>query len=240
MKKITTKVRYLFCISLLLVCGTATAQTNVVSPQSGLVTSETFDSNTGNFGTNDFTVELWMNTSNVQNAVLVGKREICNLGPGWNIMIGYINGASYPGNVGFEVLAPDADYSAAVTEINVTDGQWHHLALTRAGTVASIFVDGVIMASLTIPADTDLNNSAPLLLGRTVCEGAADIQPFQGQLAGLAIHDRALTPAEILSIYTNGGSNGFGPRHDSRTLRHIRAWRERNNRLSHRRLPPNP
>jgi hypothetical protein len=207
----TRIVRYLLCLSALLVCATVRAQT--AHP-------------TGNFGTRDFSVEFWMQTPVQQNAVLVGKREICNLGPGWNVSMGYVNGESFPGNVGLEIITSDAAYSAAATTVHISDGRWHQVVLTRLHTIVSIYVDGMQRASVTIPATTDMDNSVPLQVGRTVCEGAAGIDRYRGKVADLAIYNRALSAFEISAMYY-GAYNKSTSHFDSQTLHSIRKKLQR-------------
>ncbi|MDB6059238.1 MAG: cell wall/surface repeat protein [Verrucomicrobiales bacterium] len=169
----------------------------------------TMDASVGNFRTNDFTVEFWMKTASTTPAILVGKRQVCNLGPAWNVMIGYINGASNPGKIGYELLSSAGDYSSVVTNFSVNDNQWHHIALTRAGTNGSMYVDGALRTTNSFfPSSTiDFNNTSPLQIGLSPCQGPGGLAPYTGSLDELAIFNRALTAAEIQSIY-NAGSAG--------------------------------
>lgn len=171
----------------------------------------TMDAEAGNFRTNDFTVEFWMKTASSTPAILVGKRLNCGLGSAWNIMIGYINGASYPGKIGFELLSTVGDYSA-VAPNTVTDNQWHHIALTRAGTNGSMYVDGALRATNTFwPSSTiDFNNTAPLKIGLSPCQGPGGLAPYTGNLDELAIYNRVLSAAEIQNIYVAGSLGKCG------------------------------
>ncbi len=175
------------------------------------------DTSTGNFRTNDFTVEFWMQTSSSANMAVIAKREACDLDPsGWDIVMGYANGVQYnAGTIGFEVFDPTEADGPVVPNTTINDGLWHHVALTRAGTSVSMYLDGTMRTNITMASLIDFTNANPFQLGRNVCEGAAGIQPYQGLMDEISIYNRALSASEILAIYnadTFGkcGSSGGG------------------------------
>jgi hypothetical protein len=76
----------------------------------------------------------------------------------------------------------------------------YHLAITRRGSLYTIFVDGVPGGSATDTRPIP-NASAPLTIGQAEGIGYVD-----GCLDELTIHDRALTEAELLAIYQAGAA----------------------------------
>jgi hypothetical protein len=83
------------------------------------------------------------------------------------------------------------------------DGKWHHIAATYDGSVKRLYRDGVEIGSA--PKTGRINSSATdrQLIG----EGPDHIvDHFYGLVDELAIFDRALSPAEIQSIYDAGSS----------------------------------
>ena len=83
-------------------------------------------------------------------------------------------------------------------------GTWYHLAYTVDNTAQqqALYVNGARVASgtTTVPAGYD---TQPLLLGRDTENGSPNFF-LQGRIDEATIYNRALTPAEIASIYNAG------------------------------------
>ena len=94
-----------------------------------------------NPGTDDFSVDFWMNTDSSNNQALVNKREACGPVSFWSISIepdGHIGAELYSGGVNFNVI---------FTDIPVNDGTWHHVALVRQTMTATLYIDGAVHGS---------------------------------------------------------------------------------------------
>ncbi|MGZ5567929.1 MAG: LamG-like jellyroll fold domain-containing protein, partial [Limisphaerales bacterium] len=167
------------------------------------------DANVANFRTNDFTVEFWMKTGSTQPATVLGKRTVCNLGPAFDILIGYVNGTSYPNHIGFEMITANGAYSGVARNFTINDNRWHHVALVRLGTNTVMYIDGTLQApsDLTPTSPVDVNNGSPFEVGPNPCYGPGGLAPYIGNLDELGIFNRALSTAEVQSIY-NAGSSG--------------------------------
>lgn len=76
--------------------------------------------------------------------------------------------------------------------VNLADGAEHHLAATLAGTVLSLFADGVLVATVTKPG-TFAPNTTTIGARRT----ASVDRVLNGRAAGVRLWTRALTAAEI-------------------------------------------
>src|SRR6185436_19421445 len=50
-----------------------------------------FGPNTGNFGTNDFTVDFWIRTTSTRVEEIITKRPGCGAGTFWGIWLGQTN-----------------------------------------------------------------------------------------------------------------------------------------------------
>ena len=85
---------------------------------------------------------------------------------------------------------------------NVNDGQWHHVAGVYDGTNMFLYVDGTLDASQ--PATGLIaQNSAPLRIGANASDGEDGTgYYFNGLIDEASIYNRALTAAEIQSIYS--------------------------------------
>ena len=58
---------------------------SAANPQGATVN---FGPDTGNFGTHDFTIDFWINTTATLEQSFLGKRNICDVGDWWDIRIG--------------------------------------------------------------------------------------------------------------------------------------------------------
>ena len=169
--------------------------------------------NVGNFGSNDFTVEFWMWTTNSSQGVL-GKRVTCQHGSFWDVRM----------TNGFLVAELDdngAGYVHLTASRFLEDGLFHHVALVRQSTTVALFVDGVLEASTTAPVAV-VANASPLELGRTPC-AAVNEGPFFGILDEVTLYTRALSAAEIQAIHA-AGSLGKCPQTPCSLPADLVAW----------------
>lgn len=93
--------------------------------------------------------------------------------------------------------------NAVNTGVTIADGNWHHVAVTRQGAALLFYVDGIAAASSSTGLSGVRNDD--IEIGR-----AFWIDPslnFAGLIDEPAVYDRALSAAEIQSIY-EAGSNG--------------------------------
>ncbi len=85
---------------------------------------------------------------------------------------------------------------------NVNDGQWHHVAAVYDGTNMFLYVDGTLDVSQ--PATGSISqNSYPICIGENA-EAWGHL--WNGLIDEVSVYDRALTAAEIQSIYSAGTS----------------------------------
>jgi hypothetical protein len=159
-----------------------------------------------NIGANDFTAELWANFA----APVGGSIEE----PG-SIFIGNDDGPGYVNKwffgLGGGVLEfvvyntadplPFPDFYLVQAPFTPVVGEWYHLAVTKSGTLYTIYVNGVAVGSQTStpPIGTPV---APLTIGQ-----AENIGFMNGSLDEVTVYNRALLPGEIQAIY-NAASSG--------------------------------
>jgi hypothetical protein len=152
-------------------------------------------------GDGDFTIELWIRTTeSVHTLILVDKRDHRPLG--YEIF-------TYKGRPGLQ-LADGGRGRGPYAETGVADGRWHHVA----GVVrrlppqpAMFFVDGVRNdANYGDATLVNLDVPQPLWLGRHHANVDVDRENiyFQGDIDELTFYRRALTAAEIQSIFRAG------------------------------------
>ena len=161
------------------------------------------DSPLWEFGTNNLTVELWVRFNSL-NSGSIGE-------PG----AGFIGSDDGPGNqnkwffawgggvlefVVYNTANPPPNFYLVRSPFSPTLGQWYHLAVTKTGTLFTIYVNGVL-------AGTDTSTSpiakgkVPLTIGQSG-EGFF----FNGDIDEPSIYSRALGTNEIQAIYAAGSS----------------------------------
>lgn len=155
-----------------------------------------------NAGEENFSVEAWVRTTNgksVRN--IIDKRD--PNARGWLIYI-------RSGSPGFQVVNGPEITDAIATATNIADGRWHHIvgvAKRLPPQAPMVFVDGQLRVqsgrNVTL---ADISNTAPVWIARhhaNVYVKRENIY-FDGDVDELSFYRRALTPAEIASLYKAG------------------------------------
>jgi hypothetical protein len=156
-----------------------------------------------------FTASAWIK-GGAQDAAVVGDMVHLEGYQGWELHVGTdANGATNQSVTVWLI----SDYPANAIQVNastpVLDNQWHHVAFTydgsSNGTGVRIYVDGVPVA-VGVALDSLGGNiangpAAELNIGSRM-NGAA--HGFTGQIDEVAIFNREMTQAEMLSIFSAG------------------------------------
>ncbi|MGD1085049.1 MAG: LamG domain-containing protein, partial [Verrucomicrobiota bacterium] len=182
----------------------------------GISSQIDFGPSAGNVGTNDFTIDWWMNTTNSFFQAFMAKRGACD----WtsslvvNIVPASTSAPFLPaGCLQFGLMdgiysTPISSYLSTVT--SVADGQWHHVAWERradtAGGTATekVYVDGQLNNTGSDSTVYSVINSSDLVLGNNVCVGVDGENHYSGAVDELDIWNRALSDVEIAAIYEAG------------------------------------
>jgi hypothetical protein len=154
-----------------------------------------------NFGTGDFSIDLWIKTTAASGAKpIVDKRT----GSVPNVT-GYILFLSN-GYLGSQI-GDGAGYNNCVTTAGfVADGNWHHVAVTVDRNNTSgwrHYVDGSAVATPCNPTgyQGSLTNTAPFVMARNLLTPS---QTFAGTLDEIDLFNRVLDSTEIRSIWAAG------------------------------------
>ena len=146
------------------------------------------DHNDLDFGTGDLTVEFWVyihDGTNDQDGIISKG----NSGSGWQIIFSNTSRAKFIRTSG-TASSPQITSSSYSLEEN----QWHHIALVRAGTTVTLWIDGVSEGTYT--DSTSWDTSEPLRLGTNRGENndyvgyIADLRIFKG----VAVYTAAFDP----------------------------------------------
>jgi hypothetical protein len=159
-----------------------------------------------NFGTGDFSIDCWVRSTNTDPGVrtIVDHRSGTSSNP-----VGYVLFMS--GNrLAFQLGdgGPTTNWVAPGTSQTLTDGQWHHVAVTVIRNQISggtLWVDAtnVLTFNPTVRPNS-VSNTGQLWIGQRMIVSPTD---FAGEIDEVEIFKRALNVNEITAIY-NAGSNG--------------------------------
>ena len=148
------------------------------------------DSGDWAFGANPFTIALWAKFSDPSGGPFIASDD----GSGGQRKWIFSGGGS---GLSFHTNGPNGEYRNFIYTGTLRPGQWYHLAVTRDGSTFALYVNGVQVTSSTdsvvIP-----DASAPLTIGQA--EGQFF---FNGLIDEIGIYDRALSTAEIQSIFND-------------------------------------
>ncbi|MHA1952325.1 MAG: LamG-like jellyroll fold domain-containing protein [Candidatus Heimdallarchaeaceae archaeon] len=88
------------------------------------------------------------------------------------------------------------------TSGTLTNRKWHHVAVAvDRGNSVKMFIDGIeVTVSVTTNLATELSPSGTIYIGTYDATG----NWFDGNIAEVSYHDKALSSEEVLDIYTNG------------------------------------
>jgi hypothetical protein len=167
--------------------------------------------NPANLQLQDFTLEAWVKRSSptVTSFDVLGADGsvagdgACIIGYGRG---GYILAVANDGRL----ILSRTDIDGVISAALITDVNWHHLAVTKAGSNAVFYVDGVAQAT---PAyvphepytfdDATCSCTAAIAIGS---RGDARGGTFYGMIDEPAVFNRALSASEIQSIYAAGSA----------------------------------
>jgi hypothetical protein len=161
-----------------------------------------------NPGTGDFSVDFWMSTDVLGvELALLNKRAFCNEVSLWSINMGPDGLLSVEMYQGGNVNA-----NTFTSDISVNDGTWHHVALVRQTTTATLYIDGAVHGSGSTEGITIIANTAPVLFGTDVCVGVnGKTHPYRGELDEIQYFNVALTSSQIQDIYNAGAAGQCKP-----------------------------
>ena len=116
-------------------------------------------SNSLNFGTGDFSIELWFESAELieSSASIIRKK----------------NGSRYfeiipsSGNNGFPVFifGNGATVYHAYGDAQIDNDQWNHLTAVKSGNFIKLYVNGVVSDSTNLPSQAYVDNDAAIIMG---------------------------------------------------------------------------
>lgn len=146
------------------------------------------------FGTNDFTIDLWVNFRSLKtDNPLVSNDEG---GGSTNKWIFWVTS----NNLNFHINTSTGDTSGVSAPFTPLLDTWYHVAVTKSGSVYTFYVNGSPIGSAT-NAQPIPDANAPLTIGK------AESFHTDGLIDEVEIFSRAISSSEIEAIF-NAGSAG--------------------------------
>jgi|GEM_PF-2950708 len=145
------------------------------------------------FGGGDFTIQAWINLNREDGVFIIAEKFKGETGPGWTLYsVGqyiqfYVDGAST-----FLQGLPASSFV----------GGWHQVVVRRSGSTFSLLVDDVLLSSGAVDYVFQPTTNA-LEIGQRNADDGRNYD-MDGKIDEVAIWDRALSDAEVSSLY-NGG-----------------------------------
>ena len=166
--------------------------------------------NCGNKPSLDFrgqvTMAFWFKSAPSQNT---WERFLAKDKAGYGMVWSPENGGSvYMGiasGAGFGVASPV-----------LSDNQWHHYASTYDGTMAAIYIDGVLAKSHPFTVPIERGDADDLCIAGDPRSRVQRVHPLEGLMDDVRIYDGALNAREVQDLFAQGGS--AQPRYSARTF----------------------
>jgi sialidase-1 len=127
------------------------------------------DSPAWNFGAGGFTLDFWVRSSNSTSRMHALSFEPSygtrNLDFDFNDPEPLPEFSGSPSGLWVYWNSTGSNRITVAPRGVYTDGQWHHIALTRSGSTLTLYVDGSVVGTATYSAPIDLSNSAISYIG---------------------------------------------------------------------------
>ena len=145
----------------------------------------------------DFTIEAWVKRSST---------TLASLNAGGGIIFGYgFGGYNFAFSDDGHPVFGKVGVSQVTSTSQITDITFHHVAVTKTGTTVIFYVDGVAYPATSFSSSFAFTSNVAI-----GARGDNSANSFLGLIDDLAIYNRALSAAEVQSIYYAGSAGKCG------------------------------
>ncbi len=97
-----------------------------------------------------------------------------------------------------------------ISTTNVNDGNFHHIVyvVDRSAQTSNLYIDNILQATTSISSVGSIDSSVNLLFGGQASPNT-QIDFYSGILDQIRMYNRALSTADIQSLFNEGGSSGL-------------------------------
>jgi len=141
----------------------------------------------------DFTIAAWIKRDNAK-AVSADFPRAVIFGYGQNGYALYLNTTGVPLLSKYNVRGGETKAHTSIKDTN-----WHHLAVTKSGTMVVFYVDGVAYPAADAAYEAEYEFTTDAGIGAS---GQHAVLNFWGLIDEVGIYNRALSAAEIRAVYT--------------------------------------
>lgn len=142
-------------------------------------------------GTNDFTVEAWIQTTSAGGGEIVDQRDT-------NGFTGeYRCEMDASGSLEFSIYGSGGYQFDITSSKTVNDGKWHQVAFVRGGMTGTIYIDGAVVASGSGVVQP-LSSTLQTYIGANIRDGN---NYFGGSMADVAIYNHPLGANGVIDHY---------------------------------------
>src|SRR5439155_599910 len=155
-----------------------------------------------------FSVAAWFQTSKsyASDAYIVNKGGAGSELPGKNMNYGiWVLSGSNKIQAGFENSTGTNLFVTSPSAYN--DGKWHYAVATYDGSVVRLYIDGLLVSSLSTTLIPDNTGTQPLRIG---ANSLSLNNYFTGNADEIRVWNRAITASEVTDGYVNGNFNTNG------------------------------
>ena len=153
-------------------------------------------------GTSSFTLTAWVKPATPVNpgAVIIGTTISSASSPQYSGYQLRLNGTN------LEFMIGGGGANEIPVSSSITFSAWHHVAVTRSGTAIVLYIDGAVVDTGTAGSVYDTANSwsGHFLTSGMTTDGSNYFYGYNGLISDTAMWKRALSGAEITSIYNAG------------------------------------
>lgn len=151
------------------------------------------------------TVVLWFNTDDADSKQGLFSKDSSGYDDGGH-MTAFVDDGQ------LSIRMQNSNSSFTVQGGDVTSGAWHQMALSFGPDGMKLYMDGELVDSDNYTGGIS-DNEEPLIFGANQWGSgngvANNLQNyFEGQMDGIAIYDRPLTPTELSNLYEDGAGDG--------------------------------
>lgn len=158
-------------------------------------------SNLGNFGSDDFTIEIWSYiTSGTFAGTSISKFDSLygNNNRSWILGPGVTSGQN---RFAFNAFNSSQSTIVSLLASGYNTNQWYHVAVTREGNTFRLFVDGNMIDSASSSQSLE-SNSVPVTIGSRYNNGSYSQDPMTGYLDGVRITEGVARYTSNFSVPT--------------------------------------